>query len=85
MSKETKSKIYKATVRPIMTQDTRNKDRNLKNQTNVGSKRDENTKENSWQNKNRFNKKPTNQRILAVSNLLMSEWKEEEEENETNM
>ena len=52
MTKKTKSKIYKATVRPTMVICTREKSRKIQ------------TKENSWQNKNRQNKKLTNQRIL---------------------
>jgi hypothetical protein len=34
------------------TVNNRNKGRNIKNQTDVGNKSDESTKENSWQNKN---------------------------------
>ena len=50
-------KMYKATVRPTMSIFTRiftrNKSGKIKSQTNFGSKWDENTKENSYQNKNR--------------------------------
>ena len=35
--------------------------------------------ENSWENKNRQNKKPTNKKNAAVSNQLMNGWRGEEE------
>ena len=54
------------------------------NHTNVGSKRDERTNENSCPNKNRQNKKSTNKRILLTSGWKKEEEKQEEE-NGTNM